>query len=95
MSEEIAYGDEMNDDNSRAIALKRTIEKLQKKQTKLRNEISEKKGELRIICKHTETKTETKNYEGDYLNVSHSVIADICIVCGLTLREKIKSGTYA
>lgn len=84
----------IDDENSKALLLKKDINRLEVRVDKLSYEINNKKKELQLICIHNKTREKNSYVEGGYLNRSEHTKRIICATCGKVLDEKITYGGF-
>lgn len=84
----------INEENGKALVLHRVISRLERKQSKLANEICSKRTELQQICIHNETIKNESYIEGGYLNRAEYITTTVCKICGKVLDKQVKYGGF-
>ena len=72
----------------------KVIDRLERRRTKLNNEISEKKSELAKLCTHLETKEEEDFISGSYYDRDEYIKKKTCKTCGKLLSKVSSFGGY-
>ena len=85
----------MEKENNGVTLLFNRIQKLERRQSKLFNQIDDLKIELQQICPHEEVIKQNKFIEGDYYDRSQYITTITCKVCGKQLFENIKYGGFS
>lgn len=84
----------INEENGKALVLHRVISRLERRLSKLANEIGSKKEELQQICIHNEPIKKETYIEGGYLNRAEYITTTVCKICGKQLDRKVKYGGF-
>lgn len=81
-------------DNGKALFLHIVISRLERRLTKLVNEINNKRDELQEICIHNETIKKEDYIEGGYLDREEYITTIVCKVCGKVLDKQVETGGF-
>lgn len=84
----------INEENGNALVLHHVISRLERRLSKLANEIGNKRTELQQICIHNETMKEEDYIEGGYLNRAEYITTTVCKICGKQLDKQVKYGGF-
>jgi len=84
----------INEENGKALVLHRVISRLERRLSKLANEIGNKRAELKQICIHNETMKEESYIEGGYLNKAEYITTTVCKICDKELDKQVKYGGF-
>lgn len=86
--------DIINEENGKALVLHRVISRLERRLSKLANDIGSKKAELQQICIHNEPIKKESYVEGGYLDRAEYITTTVCKICGKVLDKQVKYGGF-
>ena len=84
----------INEENGKALVLHDVISRLERRLSKLANEIGNKQAQLKNICIHNETIKKESYIEGGYLDRAEYITTTVCKICGKELDKQVKYGGF-
>jgi hypothetical protein len=80
--------------NEEALKLKKDVDRLKEKSSKLNEEIFYKIRQLELVCIHNETEKKCEYKPGGYLDKSQYINKIVCKLCGKVIDIDVKIGSF-